>query len=90
MGRKTHRAGGVTGINMHGSEAGLLQSLDRLILRQVKRQQLCISNIEATMREVDDLLLRLDAAEGGELRQLSSGSHEGVRAVAEVVFEDAV
>ena len=75
---------------MRGFEAGLLQTLDLLILRQVKRQQLCISSIEAPDREVDGLLLRLDAAEGDELRQLSSSSHEGVSAVAEVVFEDAV
>ena len=74
---------------MRGFEAGLLQSLDRLILRQVKRQQLCIANIEASVREVDGLLLWLDAAEGDELRQLSSSSHEGVSAVAEVVVEDA-
>ena len=76
-------------VNMRGFEAGLLQSLDRLILRQVKRQQLCISSVEASVREVDVLLLRLDAAEGDELRQLSSSSHEGVSAVAEVVVEDA-
>ena len=75
---------------MHGFEAGVLQSLDRLIPRQVKRQQLCISNIQASMREVDVLLLRLDAAEGDELRQLSSRSHQGVSAVTKVVFEDAV
>ena len=74
---------------MRGFEAGLLQSLDRLILRQVKRQQLCISSIEASPIEVDVLLLRLDAAEGYELRHLSSSCHEGVSAVAEVVFEDA-
>ena len=71
-------------------EAGLLQSLNRLILRQIKRQQLCIGRAEASKREVNGLLLRRDAAEGGELRQLSSSSHEGVSAVAEVVFEDAV
>ena len=75
---------------MHGFEAGLLQSLDRLIPRQVERQQLCISSIEPPTREVDGLLLRLDAAEGDELRQLSSSSHEGVSAVTEVIVEDAV
>ena len=74
---------------MHGFEAGLLQSLDRLILRQVKRQQLCIGSTEAAIREVDGLLLWLDAAEGDELRQLSSSSHEGVSTVTEVVVEDA-
>ena len=76
---------------MHGFEAGVLQSLDRLIPRQVKRQQLCISSTKASTREVDGLLLRLDAAEGDELRQLSSRSHQGVSAIiAEVVVEDAV
>ena len=75
---------------MHGFEAGLLQSLDRLIPRQVKRQQLCIGRTEVSTREVDSLLLRLDAAEGDELRQLSSSSNEGFSAVAEVVVEDAV
>ena len=74
---------------MHGFEAGLLQSLDRLILRQVKRKKLCISNEEAPGREVDGLLLWFHAAEGDELRQLSSSSHEGFSAVAEVVVEDA-
>ena len=75
---------------MRGFKAGLLQSLNRLIPRQVKRQQLCISSIEEPDREVDGLLRRLDAAEGDELRQLSSSIHEGVRAVAEEVVEDAV
>ena len=60
--------------NMHGVRAGLLQSLDRLIPRQVKRQQLCVCSVEAlqrvALREVDFLLLGLDAAEGDELRQL--------------------
>ena len=77
-------------MNMRGFEAGLLQSLDHLILRQVKRQQLCISNAEASVREVDSLLLGLDAAEADELGQLSSSSHEGVRAVAEAVAKDTV
>ena len=77
-------------VNMHGFEVGLLQSLDRLILRQVKRQQLCISSVEAPTREVDGLLLWLNTAEGDELRQLSSSSHEGVSAVAELVVEHAV
>ena len=75
---------------MHGFEAGLLQSLDRLIPRQVKSQQLSIGHTEVLPREVDVLLLRLDAAEGDELRQLSSSSHEGLSAVAEAVVEDAV
>ena len=75
---------------MHGFAAGALQSLDRLILRQVKRQQLCIGRTEVSTREVDSLLLRLDAAEGDELRQLSSSSHEGASTVTEVVVEDAV
>ena len=74
---------------MRGFEAGVLQSLDPLIPRQVKREQLCVSRVEAPTREVDVLLLRLDAAEGDELRQLSSSSHEGVSAVAEVIVEDA-
>ena len=73
---------------MRGFEAGLLQRLDRLILRQVKRQQLCITKTKVPTREVDGLLL--DAAEGDELRQLSSSSHEDVSAVAEVVADDAV
>ena len=77
-------------MNMRGFEAGLLQSLDHLILRQVKRQQLCISNVKVLMREVDGLLLWLDAAEGDELRQLSSSNHDSVSAVTEVVVEDAV
>ena len=81
---------GKVGVNMRGCEAGVLQSLDRLIFRQVKHQQLCASNAEASVREVDSLLLRLDAAEGEELGQLSSSSHEGVSAVAEVVIENAV
>ena len=88
--QKMHERTWLLAVNMHGFEAGLLHSLDRLIPRQVKRQQLCISNIQASTREVNVLLLRLDAAEGDELRQLSSRSHEGVRAVAEVVVEDAV
>ena len=75
---------------MRGFEAGLLQSLDRLILRQVKRQQLCISSIEASTREVNVILPGLNAAEGDELRQLASSSHEGVSTVAEVIVEDAV
>ena len=75
---------------MRGFEAGLLQRLDRLIPRQVERQQLCIPNVEVLTREVDCLLIRLDAAEGDELRQFSRSSHEGVSAVAEFVLEDAV
>ena len=39
--------------------------------------------------EVDVLLLGLNAAEGNELRQLASSSHEGVSAVAEPVLEQA-
>ena len=73
-----------------GHEASLPHSFDRLILGQVERQQLCISSVEASVREVDVLLLWLNTAEGDELRQLSSSSHEGVSAVAEVVIEDAV
>ena len=76
--------------NMRGFEAGVLQSLDRLILRQVKHQQLCVCRAKVLTREVDGLLLGLDAAEGDELRQLSSRSHDSVSAVAEVVVEDAV
>ena len=68
---------------------GALQTLDRLILREVKRQQLCISSIQALTREVDVLLLRLDATEGDELRHLASSRHEGVSTVAEVVVEHA-
>ena len=71
---------------MHGFEAGLLQSLDRLIPRQVKREQLCINRAEISTREVDGLLLVLNTAEADELRQLSSSSNKGVSAVAEVVF----
>ena len=39
------------------------------------------------MREVDVLLLGLNAAEGDELRHLTGSSHEGVSAVAEIVVE---
>ena len=74
---------------MRGFEAGLLQSLDHLILRQVKRQQFCIRRAEVSPREVDGLLLGLNTAEGDELRQLSSRSHQGVSTVTEVVVEDA-
>ena len=68
---------------------GALQTLDHLILREVKRQQLRISSIEASVREVDVLLLWLNATEGDELRHLASSGHEGVSAVAEVVVEHA-
>ena len=63
---------------------GALQTLDHLILREVKRQQLRISTIEISAREVDVLLLRLDATEGDELRHLASSGHEGVGAIAEL------
>ena len=66
---------------------GALQTLDHLILREVKRQQLRISSIEALVREVDVLLLRLDATEGDDLRHLASSRHEDVSAVTEVVLE---
>ena len=69
---------------------GALQTLDCLILREVKRQQLRISSIEASTREVDVLLLGPNATEGDELRHLASSSHEGVSAVAELVVEHAV
>ena len=75
---------------MRGFEAGVLQSLDPLIPRQVKHEQLCVSRVQAPVREVDVLLLRLDVTEGEELRQLSSSSHEGVSTITEVVVEDAV
>ena len=68
---------------------GALQTLDHLILREVKRHQLRISSIKALVREVDVLLLRLDATEGDDLRHLASSRHEGVSAVAEVVIEHA-
>ena len=42
------------------------------------------------MREVDNLPLWLDAAQSNELRQLSSSSHKGINAVAEIVVEDTV
>ena len=66
---------------------GALQTLDHLILREVKRQQLRISIIETSAREVDVLLLGLNATEGDELRHLASSRHEGVSAVAELVVE---
>ena len=71
-------------------EAGLLETLDRLIFRQVERQQLGISGVEVAVREVDVFLLGLNAAEGDELRHLVSSGHEGVSAVAEIVAEHAV
>ena len=76
-------------VNMHGFEAGLLQSLDRLILRQVKCEQLCISNAEVPGREVVRDGPRLNTAESEELRQLLSSSHDGVSAVADLVVDDA-
>ena len=72
-----------------GRCSGALQNLDSLILREVKRQQLRISSIEPSLREVDVLLLGLNATESDELRQLSSSSHKGVSTDAELVVEDA-
>ena len=69
-----------------GHEASLPHSFDRLILGQVERQQLCISYIEASIAEVDVLLLGLNAAEGDELRQLSSSGHDNVGAITEAQY----
>ena len=66
---------------------GALQTLDFLILREVKRQQLGLYGIEVFAREVDVLLLRLNATEGDELRHLASSGHKDVSAVAELVAE---
>ena len=80
----------VTGHDVGQMCWGALQTLDHLILREVKRQQFCISSIEAsTRKKIDVLLLRLDATEGDELRHLASSRHEGVSAVTEVVGEHA-
>ena len=58
-----------------------------IAVRPMQSEQLCISCIEGSTIEVDVLLLGLNAAEGNELRQLASSSHEGVSAVAEIVVE---
>ena len=68
-------------------EAGLLQTLDRMIPRQVKRQQLCIASIQVSIRKVDVLLLWLNAAEGDKLRKLASSSYECVSGVVELAVE---
>jgi len=58
-----------------------------MIPRQVKRQQLCIASIQVSIREVDVLLLWLNAAEGDKLRKLASSSYECVSGVVELAVE---
>ena len=66
---------------------GILDCLDRLVLTQVKREQLGISFIKASAREVDVRLLELDAAESDNLRHLRSRSHNSISTFTKLVVQ---
>ena len=66
---------------------GILDCLDRLVLTQVKREQLGISCIEALVREVDVGLLWLEAAERDNLRHLRSRGYDSISTFAKLVLQ---
>ena len=79
MSKYVCQQGADTKANTWGS--GVLERPDSAVPRQVKREQLRVRSIQASSREVDVRLLRLDAADRDDLRHLGDDGQHGVSAL---------